>query len=172
MDRKTALADAAITLVGGTGLRALTHRAVDATAGLPPGTCSYHYRTRRALLAAALTRIADLDTAVFERARNAPDRETLLVELLTEFLAPNARDRTRARLVMVLDPEARREAGDIADALAGRFVAVAAEMTGDPATGRLAIAMFDGLLADDLIRGADPATVRQRAAMIAALFPS
>lgn len=39
-------------VVAGSGLRGLTHRAVDARAGVPEGTCSAYLRTRLALLTA------------------------------------------------------------------------------------------------------------------------
>ena len=39
-DRRTLLLDAALELVGTQGMRGLTHRAVDAAAGLPPGSTS------------------------------------------------------------------------------------------------------------------------------------
>jgi DNA-binding transcriptional regulator YbjK len=49
-DRRTLLLDAALHLVGTQGMRGLTHRAVDAAAGLPPGSTSNHFRTREALV--------------------------------------------------------------------------------------------------------------------------
>ena len=45
--RRERLLDAAIELVGLQGLTALTHRAVDAAAGVPTGTASNYWRTRR-----------------------------------------------------------------------------------------------------------------------------
>lgn len=50
--RMRRLLDAAVVVVGRGGLRALTHRAVDAEAGLPQGSCSAYLRTRSALHAA------------------------------------------------------------------------------------------------------------------------
>jgi DNA-binding transcriptional regulator YbjK len=49
-DRRTVLLDAALEIVGTQGMRALTHRAVDAAAGVPPGSTSNHFRTREALV--------------------------------------------------------------------------------------------------------------------------
>ena len=43
-------------------MRALTHRAVDTAAGVPAGTTSYHFRTRRELLRGVLNRIADISS--------------------------------------------------------------------------------------------------------------
>lgn len=42
-------------------MRGLTHRAVDETAGLPPGSTSNHARTRAALLETAVRRLAERD---------------------------------------------------------------------------------------------------------------
>ncbi|WP_052591436.1 TetR/AcrR family transcriptional regulator [Luteipulveratus mongoliensis] len=50
--RQVQLLTAAVQVVGESGLRGLTHRAVDREAGLPEGTCSVSYRTRIALLSA------------------------------------------------------------------------------------------------------------------------
>jgi DNA-binding transcriptional regulator YbjK len=49
-DRRTTILDAALELVGTQGMRGLTHRAVDAAAGLPPGSTSNYFRTREALI--------------------------------------------------------------------------------------------------------------------------
>src|SRR5215469_3963224 len=63
MSRRTDIADAAISTVARDGMRGLTHRAVDRTAGLPEGSCSYYFRTRHALLRATVERLAELDSA-------------------------------------------------------------------------------------------------------------
>lgn len=62
-ERRDAIADAAIHLIATRGLRGLTHRAVDAEVGLPPGSTSYYLRTRQALLTACLDRLMVLDEA-------------------------------------------------------------------------------------------------------------
>jgi AcrR family transcriptional regulator len=61
--RRNELADAAITTLAQAGMRGLTHRAVDKTAGLPEGSCSYYFRTRHALLHAAIDRLEQVDIA-------------------------------------------------------------------------------------------------------------
>lgn len=50
--RQELLLRSAIIVVGRSGMRGLTHRAVDREAGMPEGTCSVYYRTRLALLTA------------------------------------------------------------------------------------------------------------------------
>jgi len=62
-NRRDAIADAAIHLVATRGLRGLTHRAVDAEAGLPPGSTSYYLRTRNALLTACVNRMLARDVS-------------------------------------------------------------------------------------------------------------
>ena len=62
-DRRTQIADTVIEVLAASGARGLTHRAVDAAAGLPAGSSSYYFRSREALLIAAARRLADLDLA-------------------------------------------------------------------------------------------------------------
>ncbi|MFJ6698815.1 TetR/AcrR family transcriptional regulator [Streptomyces sp. NPDC091272] len=56
--RSELIADAALSLLVGRGMRGLTHRAVDEVAGLPQGSTSNYARTRQALLEAAVRRLA------------------------------------------------------------------------------------------------------------------
>lgn len=86
-DRRDAIADAAIHLVATRGLRGLTHRAVDAEAGLPPGSTSYYLRTRKALLDACVRRMLARDLT----AQASPDAG--LEELLVGMVLDLARDR-------------------------------------------------------------------------------
>jgi DNA-binding transcriptional regulator YbjK len=60
MSRRALIADAAISTLARDGMRGLTHRAVDRTAGLPEGSASYYFRTRQALLQATVERLAEL----------------------------------------------------------------------------------------------------------------
>jgi len=76
------------------------------------------------------------------------------VEVLGRWLGPG-RVRSRARLVLMLDAEARRDLGEEAGRLAGDFVTGATATTGSPERARLMVALLDGLVADDLVRGAD-----------------
>ena len=65
MDREARLLDAAIDVLGTRGMRELTHRAVDAAAGLPIGSTSNRFRTRQALLVGVLRRILERETAIW-----------------------------------------------------------------------------------------------------------
>ncbi|MEV6389645.1 TetR/AcrR family transcriptional regulator [Nocardia xishanensis] len=57
-DRRTLIVDAAIELIASSGIRALTHRALDTALELPPGSSSYYFRTKRALIEAIADRIS------------------------------------------------------------------------------------------------------------------
>lgn len=61
--RAELIADTAIEVLAGQGMRGLTHRAVDLAAGLPVGSTSNHARTRAALLRTALARISELEAS-------------------------------------------------------------------------------------------------------------
>ncbi|MBF6224687.1 TetR/AcrR family transcriptional regulator [Nocardia abscessus] len=56
-DRRVLLVDTAIELIATRGLRALTHRALDTELGLPGGSASYYFRTKRALIETIVDRI-------------------------------------------------------------------------------------------------------------------
>jgi AcrR family transcriptional regulator len=64
--RREELLDAAITVLGERGIHTLTHRTVDASAGLPAGSTSNHFRTRDALLDAVVERFAARERAAWE----------------------------------------------------------------------------------------------------------
>jgi AcrR family transcriptional regulator len=72
--RRRLIADAGLALLGGSGSRALTHRAVDAEAGLPTGTCANYFPTKADLFLGMAER-------VFERLAPDPGRLTDLAEL-------------------------------------------------------------------------------------------
>lgn len=104
-DRRTQIADAAIRVLGTQGLRQLTHRAVDAQAGLPAGSTSNYVRTRAALIGAVVNRLAELDRRDWERIASGPppDRPDQLAELLAGFVVQATgaqRHRTLARYAL------------------------------------------------------------------------
>lgn len=73
--RRSALADAAIEVLGTAGIHKLSHRAVDERAGLPAGTAANYFPRRDDLLAAAAERVAELHVAEMTAAdRAAADR--------------------------------------------------------------------------------------------------
>src|SRR5215218_476994 len=65
-ERRTDLLDAAISVLGERGMHGLSHRAVDAAAGLPAGSTSNYFRSRDALLNAVVERFAARERAGWE----------------------------------------------------------------------------------------------------------
>ncbi len=65
-ERRTRLLDAAIELIGNGGVRSLTHRRVDSTAGVPTGSTANYFPTRDRLYAAVVERFVERERANFE----------------------------------------------------------------------------------------------------------
>lgn len=165
--RKQRAADAAIEVIATGGLRGLTHRAVDAMAGLPPGSTSSCFRTRLALLRAVLGRILELDQEMLapipitgwhvETAQQRAKVVDLFTGLLEYWLGP-ARHRTLARLEVYLDAARRAELGpEITESnrmLLDRAAAgmQAAGIRAPQEAARVFVAQLDGLLYDALAR--------------------
>ncbi|MFE6834047.1 TetR/AcrR family transcriptional regulator [Streptomyces sp. NPDC057705] len=166
-DRRTLIADTAIGLVAATGLRGLTHRAVDGAAGLPAGSTSYYFRTRTALIGACYQRLADLDLGDLDlgdldgespSAPPVPDREAAAVALagLLHRWLTVGRERQLARFELSL--EAARNPALEADFLragqgpraraAGILAALGSDRPEEAA--ELLVAWTDGLLYDRL----------------------
>ncbi|WP_313022793.1 TetR family transcriptional regulator [Mobilicoccus sp.] len=79
--RRAAVTDAALELLGREGARAVTHRAVDAEARVPTGTCANYFRSRSDLLAGIAQRI-------FVLLAPNPDRLDELAELPVDDAGP------------------------------------------------------------------------------------
>jgi AcrR family transcriptional regulator len=98
--------DAAIELVGTEGLRALTHVRVDARAGVPRGTTSNYFRTRRALVTGVMDRFLEFE---FDEARPAlqpasAEELAAAIHLVIGRLTTGAeRARTAARLALFIE---------------------------------------------------------------------
>ncbi|GAA2524980.1 TetR/AcrR family transcriptional regulator [Pilimelia columellifera] len=113
--RRDLIADAAITVIAGHGLRGLTHRAVDAAAGLPAGSTSYYARTRAALIELVLSRLLALDLHDAAVADNRPpsldgpdDVVALGVGYVLNAIGPQ-RSRALARFELALEATRRPE---------------------------------------------------------------
>jgi DNA-binding transcriptional regulator YbjK len=153
-DRRTAIADAAITVVARNGLRGLTHRAVDAVAGLPSGSTSYYLRTRRALVGACFDRMVERDLT---EPLGADEGSGDLAELLARFVTAQVRHR---RDVLVARYELSLEAARHADlreqltragerVRAGLAVVLSAHGIADARRAAWPVAaMLDGLMYD------------------------
>ncbi|WP_197043225.1 TetR/AcrR family transcriptional regulator [Saccharothrix sp. NRRL B-16314] len=159
-ERMAALADAAIHVVATKGMRGLTHRAVDAQAGVPTGSTSAYFRTRKALVEGVVQRLADLDNAEVEEVGTTapldPDRLAEGIAHVLDQWMTTGRERTLARYACLLEathhPELR---GILAHGERPRAQAkamLAAAGAEDPERqGRELVAFVDGLLFDRLV---------------------
>lgn len=167
--RRSALADAGITVLAREGSRGLTHRAIDAEAGVPLGTTSNYFRSRELLIAGLVERIG---------IRLAPTAEDLAARESApptrELFADYARDIVRRlvthrevtlalfelRLEVARRPELMPAFRDWQRAAFDADVAFN-EAAGLPA-GRREIALFhyalEGLVFDRLTSPLDPET--------------
>ncbi|MEV5344031.1 TetR family transcriptional regulator C-terminal domain-containing protein [Streptomyces sp. NPDC052676] len=165
-ERRTLLADAAITVLAETGIRGLTHRAVDRAANLPSGTTSAYYRTRQALLTVLVRRLVEVDQTELEEAgralpvpRDAGELAGRIAAFAERRLTGDGRRRSLARYACAVEsvrhPELReilvprentaREA--VRAFLAGQGVGDAEERTDT------LLACVDGLVFDRLVNG-------------------
>lgn len=134
-DRKTLIADTAISLLASAGARGLTHRAVDAQAGLPPGSTSFYCRTRMDLLALVLVRHASLDWAELEEdARSwlsaGPSLTRFVAALadrIDDWLSAAKRERLVARAELFLIASREPELAVLVKAQRQRFLVAAAQ---------------------------------------------
>jgi DNA-binding transcriptional regulator YbjK len=162
-DRRTEILDGALGVLAEQGMRGLTHRAVDAAAGLPQGSTSYYFRSRSALVAGCVARLLDLDLRVeLPAVAGAPPDVDAVAGALAAVgvaMAVGQRHRTLARyeltLAAVRDPELRAElvrGGDTIRRLgAATLGALGAE---DPAAAADELAaVLDGLVFTALVRG-------------------
>lgn len=103
--RDRALA-AAVHLVGGRGVRELTHIRVDAQAGLPKGSTSNHFRTRAALVAGVIEWIAEQEradlVAAMKPAGTVDEVIDALCAVLDDLTGLHA-ERTRARYALFFE---------------------------------------------------------------------
>jgi len=172
-DRKTSIADAAIELLGTQGARALTHRGVDALAGLPMGSTSFYCRTKAELLALTLLRHAALDMADMQtdavrlkgQVLTLSTFVDLVVHRVSEWSAPAHRTRLKARFELFLmasrDPQLSKVLHEQRQGFL-QFVEMQLQALHmqDPSTRALALVMaVDGLLLAQV--GSDAAVMTQ-----------
>ena len=112
--RSEQLLDVAIDLLGTEGVRAVTHRAVDARAGLPIGSASNYFRSRDALFTAMAERVTVRDLAMLEShlAAEAPATPNEFARVLAAVARDQAgthRLLTLARYSLLIEGAHRRE---------------------------------------------------------------
>lgn len=165
--RRQQLSDAAITVLARDGARGLTHRAVDAAAGAPLGTTSNYFRTRRALVAALMTRIEQRlapDPALLAERATQPPGRALFAAYLRDLMEKLLRNREVMLALFELRLESTRNPA-IAEVLyAWQQQSFAADVAftrdhglpGDSRDIALFHYAFDGLLLDRLTRPIEP----------------
>src|SRR4029450_12599223 len=148
--------EAAVELLGAEGVRALTHARVDERAGLPPGSTSNWFRTRRALLGGIVDWIAERERADLDPAATpaitgldeVSEGFCTVVELQTGPFAARTRARYALFLELAGDPELgeplRRQRREF-ERWTGRIVIAGGSADPVPAT-RALMALGDGLL--------------------------
>lgn len=97
--------DAALRVLGEQGLRALSHARVDRVAGLPRGSTSNYFRTRRALLDGVVERVAHLEKADFAGVEPLLRRDAAIAAFTAMLEAQSGpfRHRTLARYALFVD---------------------------------------------------------------------
>lgn len=108
--------EAAVELLGTEGVRALTHARVDERAGLPPGSTSNWFRTRRALLGGVVDWMAERERADFDPTAMAgiTGLDELIEGLcaMAEVQSGRFATRTRARYALFLELAGDPELGE------------------------------------------------------------
>jgi DNA-binding transcriptional regulator YbjK len=176
--RTEVLADAAIAVIAAEGLRGLTHRAVEARAGLPAGSTSYYFPSRSALLRGVLARLLDLDWRDFEAfglvslpsSREAVVRASVRV---MSHLASVGRERQLARYALYLSGDSDPELAEMLESATRAILDRSVDMVRTLGSrhprrdGRLLVALLDGLLYDEVARRrSSPAELRRRLTVV------
>ncbi|TDT33781.1 TetR/AcrR family transcriptional regulator [Naumannella halotolerans] len=167
--RRTALADAGISVLAREGSRGLTHRAVDAAAEVPTGTTSNYFRNREALITGIFERIGtrlapradDLEAA----AREKPSRE-LFARYVRDIVRRLTTNREVTLALYELRLEAARRPELAAPLVEWQHAAFEADIAFNEAAGlpggRREIALFhyaiEGFVFDRLTSPIDPET--------------
>ncbi|PNV35649.1 TetR family transcriptional regulator [Streptomyces sp. DH-12] len=151
------VADTALALLAERGMRGLTHRAVDETAGLPQGSTSNVARTRQALLELAVRRLADREERVLALhelpdPRGGADALLDALALTVHRALTHHHELTLARYELALEATRRPELRAHFDAAGARFrdhltALVTAMGSTSPARHALSLVSWaDGLL--------------------------
>ncbi|MEJ2855310.1 MULTISPECIES: TetR/AcrR family transcriptional regulator [unclassified Saccharothrix] len=158
MTRRQQVLDAAIRVLGTAGPRALTHRAVDAEAGLSEGSTSNLFRTRDALVSGVVERLLERERELWAALAGDVSTPDQLADALGRVVEELAAERvlTLARHAVFVDAAVRPELGKrIAEAherIAEWAVPIVRAVgSADPrADLALLLATVDGLLTNQL----------------------
>lgn len=160
--RRRQITDAALAVLAAEGARGLTHRAVDRAAALPEGSTSNAYRSRAALLQAALERHVELELVPIPDLAGEHLDPAAVCALILAGLDRVLRDHALivARYELVLESTRRPALHDALSATREQFAAIAEQLlgAGGCATPRphavQLMVVLDGVLLDQVL-GAD-----------------
>ncbi|MFC7358660.1 TetR/AcrR family transcriptional regulator [Nocardioides astragali] len=162
LDRRRHIARTALHVLATAGGRGLTHRAVDAAAEVPPGSTSYYFRTRSALLSACLADLVEQDHAELDLMQPllaAVDAEVLaeaVGDLVCHWLTAG-RERHLARYELSLESLRRPDVAEVlrvgGRAIRARVADVLAGLGAPDARERAdwLVACIDGIVYDRLV---------------------
>jgi DNA-binding transcriptional regulator YbjK len=180
--RRDALCDVAIEVIARTGLRGLTHRAVDRAAGVPEGSTSYYFRTRLALLTAVTERLLAVDLAdAPSTPPSDPGDVAAMVDRATQTVVHwtgAGRERMLARYEISLEsvrhPALRARLLEVGAVLRSQSAQAFAQLGVADAqrVGRDFVALLDGLIYDQLAGAGGPRTPAELRATIHQLLTS
>lgn len=183
-DRRRALADAGLAVLAREGARGLTHRAVDAEAGVPVGTSSNYFRSREVLVRALVERIGERlapDPAVTADLASQPPSRALFADYIRDIVRRLTAEREVTLALFELRLEAARRPELRETMAAWQRDGFAADVAFNAAVGlpggAREIALFhyaiDGLLLDRLTTSIDPGTPTDEVvdALVAGLLP-
>lgn len=132
LSRKDQVAATALRVLGERGSRGLTHRAVDAAADVPAGTTSNYFRTRTALLEAALASHVEFDTppeaglaGIADLKLSDEEALELMMSTMNRLLDESSRNLLAARYELVLESSRNRDLHLAFEPARGRFVDLA-----------------------------------------------
>lgn len=153
--RREQVTQAAMRVLVEDGTHGLTHRKVDARAGVPAGTCSNSFPTRIALIRAVLRAFPERDFEFVAWAKEQ-DVKTAADELLpasmrrlAEYMLGPAQDQVLTWYRMVIDgssdPEVRAETGKAVAPLRDYYASVLAQCgAADPDTRAVTVLAYVG----------------------------
>jgi AcrR family transcriptional regulator len=169
--RRRSIASAAIDVLADHGLRGLTHRAVDAAAGMSPGAVNYHAPNRGKLVALAVEELFSRDyelavTHFTDVSSLDPTSIPQLAELMASFIEAMttgpARRRALARHLLLGEAQFHPQLRDLFDQQRRAFVQFTQQLletleVPDPAlTAETVAVVVDGLIQRQLMIGASP----------------
>ena len=126
-------------MLGSNGVHGVSHPKVDERADVPPGTASFYFRTRKALLQAIASRLAELDIADFSLMADSQSTQfTGTAGLARIVMYVNSEPwltRAKARYELALLAGRDSELAEILDESAGRLYGLARDVVTQWHTG-------------------------------------